>query len=200
MRRTGWLLACTAFAVLAACTETNSDDGDSSGAEGPVEGSSGQAADSSGSGGMAEPIELVRADAWEVAAAADDPFPDERPEFVQCEIGWDVVTGVFELDTSLCTYAAFVQPTLHPIAAGDRIEVHIQHGELPADGPGSAHLAIAFGSEIAWETEVPIPAEPGDVTATWEASATISVGTPVHLHLHDHDTTYRFISLTRTSG
>ena len=90
-----------------------------------IEGSTGAASSSSGaaessSGVMAgPPVSLVRAEGWELTDAADDPFPGERPDFVQCEIGWDVETGAFEVSTDLCTYGSFSQRSLAEIHEGD---------------------------------------------------------------------------------
>ena len=115
---------------------------------------------------------------------------------MQCEIGWDVVTGVFEVNTTLCTYGPFVQPTVAPIEEGDEIELHVQYGELVADGSASAHIGVGFGTEIVWETQVPIPSEAGEVRETWVATADVEVGTPIHLHVHDQGATYRLVELT----
>lgn len=146
------------------------------------------------------PVSLVRPEAWDLDAAADDPFADHRPEYVQCELGWDVETGLFEVDTGLCRYGAFVQPTLAPIRAGDQLELVLLHDALHSEeGPATAHVAVALGSEIAWETELPIPSEAGEIRPTWTASADVQVGTPIRLHLHNHGpNNYRLAALTVT--
>ena len=160
-------------------------------------GSSSEAAGSSG-GEPGLPVPLVRAEAWDLDAAADDPFADHRPDFVQCEIGWDVETGLFEINTELCLYGAFVQPSLAPIHAGDELELVLLHDALySAEGEAVAHVAVALGSEIAWQTELPIPSEAGQVRETWTASADLEVGSPIHLHVHNHGTNnYRLVALT----
>jgi hypothetical protein len=169
------------------------EDGSSTGASG----SSGMAESSSG-GEPGEPVPLVRPEAWELDAADDDPFVDHRPEYVQCELGWEVETGIFEVDTELCRYGAFVQPSLAPIHAGDELELVLLHDALYFEaGEATAHLAVAIGSEIAWETELPIPSEAGQVRPTWNATADHDVGSPVHLHVHNHGTNnYRLVALT----
>ncbi len=197
----GRIIPSTAFFALMACNGGESGDGMVGEADGPPASTTGDVEESTGAEPMmGDPQSLARSDAWELAGGSDDPFAD-RPDFVQCEIGWDVVTGVFEVDSSVCTYAAFMQPTLVPIAAGDEVEVRIQYGPLASEDDDSpAHIAIAFGSEIAWETDVAIPADAGDAVGSWTASEDIDVGTPLHLHLHDHGTTFRVATLTVTSG
>lgn len=160
-------------------------------------GSSGMGESSDG-GEPGSPMPLVSSTAWDLATAADDPFADHRPELVQCEFGWDVETGVFEVDTEQCTYAAFVQPSLAPIHEGDALELVLLHDALYSEeGEAVAHVAVAFGSEVAWELELPIPSEAGQARPTWTAPADVEIGTPVHFHLHNHGTNnYRLVALT----
>jgi len=163
---------------------------------GSIGSSSDSAASSDGEPGP--PVPLVWAESWVLDEAADDPFADHRPDFVQCEIGWDVETGLFEVNTELCLYGAFVQDSLAPIHAGDELELVLLHDALYSeDGDAVAHVAVAFGSEIVWETELPIPAEAGQLRPTWTASADLPVGSPIHLHVHNHGTNnYRLVQLT----
>lgn len=160
-------------------------------------GSTTAAAESSGAGQSRPPQELVRPEAWTLDEAEDDPFAEHRPSWVQCEIGFGVETGVFEVDTELCTYGAFVQRSLAPIYEGDTLELVLLHDALYAEEPATAHVAVAFGAEIAWETELPIPSEAGQLRPTWTAPADVDVGTPVHLHVHNHGANnYRLVALT----
>lgn len=154
--------------------------------------------DSSSGGEPGLPVPLVVPQAWEQAGAADDPFVDHRPALVQCEIGFDVETNLFEVDTELCRYGAFVQSTRAPIHEGDALEVVLLHDDLYAEeGEAVAHVAIAFGSEPAWQTELAIPAQAGQVRETWTAAADVEIGSPVHFHLHNHGTNnYRVVALT----
>jgi hypothetical protein len=153
---------------------------------------------SSSGGEPGPPVPLVKAEAWELDAADDDPFADHRPMYVQCEIGWDVETGLLEINTDLCLYGAFVQPSLVPIHAGDELELVLLYDALySTEGETVAHVAVALGSEIAWETELPIPSEAGQARPTWTATADLQVGSPIHLHLHNHGTNnYRLVALT----
>jgi hypothetical protein len=203
MNGTGWGLGAVASVMLFAlasgggCTNTGApaDGGDESTTGSP--GSSDTAAASSG-GEPGPPQSLVRPEAWELTAQAEDPFADHRPQYVQCELGWDVETGVFEVDTSLCLYGSFTQTTLAPIHEGDELELVLLYDDLYAEeGAATAHVALALGREIAWETELPIPSEAGQLRPTWTASADLQVGSPVHLHVHNHGTNnYRLVGLT----
>jgi hypothetical protein len=183
--------------VSSGCNETSAPAEPEDASTSETIGSSGMA-ETSDAGPPGQPVPLVRSLAWEVASAAEDPFADHRPSFVQCEIGWDVETGVFEVDTALCTYAAFVQPSLAPIHAGDLLELVLLHDDLYfAEGEAVAHVAVAFGSEVAWETELPIPSQAGQARPTWTAPADVEIGTPVHFHVHNHGTNnYRLVALT----
>lgn len=191
-------LAGVVLGVLASvgCTSdpapAGPDEGSSTGASGS------SSTGSSGDGEAGLPVPLVRAEAWVLDAAADDPFGDHRPQYVQCELGWDVETGIFEVSTDLCLYGAFVQGSLAPIHAGDELEIVMLNDALySAEGEATAHVALAFGSEIAWETELPIPSEAGQIRETWTAPTDVEVGTPVHFHLHNHGTNnYRLVGLT----
>lgn len=173
-------------------TPADPEDGSSTGASG----SSGTGSSSGGEPGL--PVPLQRPEAWELDAAADDPFADHRPQYVQCELGWDVETGIFEVSTELCLYGAFVQRSLAPIHAGDELEIVMLYDALYSEeGDATAHLGVAIGSEIAWETELPIPSEAGQIRQTWTASADLEVGSPVHFHVHNHGTNnYRLVGLT----
>lgn len=143
------------------------------------------------------PVSLMHPESWELASAQGDPFADHRPPYVQCELGWGLETGIFEVDTDLCTYGAFVQGTLAPIHEGDALELVLLHDALYAEAEATAHVAIAFGAEIAWETELPIPSQPGQLRPTWTAPADVQVGTPLHFHLHNHGSNnYRIVALT----
>ncbi len=143
------------------------------------------------------PQSLVMQDRWELTPTADDPFPDERPQWTGCELGWDVETGLFEVDTELCLYGSFTQTTLTRINEGDTVELVLLHDALWAEEEAVAHVAIAFGDEIAWETELAIPAEPAQLRPTWTAAHDVAASTPMHFHIHNHgNNNYRFVALT----
>ncbi len=143
------------------------------------------------------PQDMVLPLRWELTPAAEDPFPEERPTWTGCELGWGEETGLFEVDTELCLYGSFTQTGLAPIDKGDLVELVMIHDALFAPEPAVAHVAIAFGDEIAWETEIEIPAEAAQLRPSWTAENDVPGGTPVHLHVHNHGTNnYRFVALT----
>lgn len=185
----------TAFSTLLGCGEPGGGGTDPEPTPTPSSSSSaGPASESTEDTVPGEPADLSRPGAWEPVPAEDDPFADERPEWVQCEVGFEVVTTRFEIDTGLCTYAAFVQPLQVAIAEGDEIELLMT--VEPPSMPPSGYVAIAFGSEIVFETDLPDPSR-GDVEGRWSATADVLAGTPLHLHLRDDGlNTYRLASLT----
>ncbi|MEM9456995.1 MAG: hypothetical protein AAGF11_22650 [Myxococcota bacterium] len=185
----------TAFSALLGCGEPDGGGTEPSPTPSPGSSSStGSASESTEETVPGEPAELSRPGAWELVSAEDDPFADERPEWVQCEVGFEVVTTKFEIDTRLCTYAAFVQPLQAAIAEGDEIELLMT--VEPPSMPASGTVAIAFGSEVAFETDLPDPSR-GDVEGRWIATADVVAGTPLHLNLRDEGlNTYRLASLT----
>jgi hypothetical protein len=132
---------------------------------------------------------------WELAT--DDPFPD-RPADTTCPLGYGVENGLFEIESDLCPYGAFVQPSLAPVRAGDEVELILVHDALYAEDPGAqAHIGIALGEEIGWETWVPIPAQPGFFRPIFVAQGDHPRGTPVTLHVHNHGVNdYRIVSVT----
>lgn len=201
MRKSGWGAAFIAVGIIAGpvgCADEAPAPivaGSSTGV-----GSSSGEESSSGEPVAGPPVSLVRAEAWDLTPTDDDPFGDERPGFVQCELGWDVETGAFEVSTDLCKYGSFTQRSLAEIEQGDRLELVILHDALYFEQPATAHVAIAIGTEIAWEIELPIPAEAAQLRPTWTAPADVPVGTDVHFHLHNHGTNnYRLIDLTVVS-
>jgi hypothetical protein len=172
--------------IAAACTDAPSGDGDT--------GASSAADVESGvyPGSDAPLIDLAL---WEVAAA--DPFPD-RPDDTSCPLGFGIESGLFEIQSDLCRYGAFVQPSLAPVRLGDDVELILVHDALYAEDPGGqAHIGIALGDAIGWETWVPIPAEPGFFRPIFAAPADAPLGTPVTLHVHNHGVNnYRIVSAT----
>lgn len=161
--------------------------------------SSSTGADTSGGAGPGSTRSLVIPQAWLPTTATEDPFADERPPQVECALGWAVETGAFEVDTELCLYGAFSQPSRAQIRRGETLELVLLHDALYAPQPATAHLALALGEAIVWETELPIPSEPGLLRPSWTATADVAQGTPVHYHVHNHGTNnYRLIDLTVT--
>ncbi|MEM7160232.1 MAG: hypothetical protein AAF799_45760 [Myxococcota bacterium] len=170
------------------------DDSTSTGVTPPSDESSGEGSSGTQAG---PPISLTLAGSWELDPAESDPFPDERPDWVQCEVGWDEEIGAFEVDTELCAYGAFVQRSQVPIFEGDELEIIVLHDALWAEEPAEAHLALVFGDQLVWETRLQIPSEPAQIRESWTATADVPPATDVHWHVHNHGTNnYRLIDLT----
>lgn len=181
---------------------TGSTGSSASGATNADASTSTSGSDSSSSGGLEPSLgqPLVAADAWTRAAASDDPFVAERPEPVSCDLGFGLETGSFEVDTELCLYGAFEQPSRVDVHEGDTFELLLLHDLLYATDPAVAHLAIAMDGELEWETEIPIPSEAGIVRPTWTAERDLPAGTMVHFHVHNHGANnYRLWELTIAS-
>lgn len=145
------------------------------------------------------PVSLVALGSWSLTDAAGDPFAEERPGEVECEIGWGPENGVFEVDTEACNYGAFTQATLGDIAVGDTLELIMLHDALFAEEPAEAHVGVAIEDEVMWETTLPIPSPPGYVRPTWTATRDIASGAPLHFHVHNHGyNNYRVVDVVRT--
>jgi hypothetical protein len=144
------------------------------------------------------PVSVVTIDDWRPEEPAADPWAAERPADAVCELGWGPEAGVFEVDSELCTFGTFVQPTLAPVVAGATMELIMVHDALYSEDAGAvAHVAVALGGEIAWETEVPIPSLQDYLRPTFAAPLDAPAGTPVHFHVHNHGyNNYRVVDLT----
>lgn len=130
-------------------------------------------------------VALVWPDAW-VLDPDGDVLPDHAPAEVECSVGFRDELGVFEIDTGLCNYGVFSQPSAAEVFAGERVEFVFTHDDLTASEPAIGHVAVAIGGHLVWETEVAIPKPYGIVTGEWVADAAVPAGTPVALHLHNH--------------
>jgi hypothetical protein len=163
--------ACFAFGLLAGCDADALD------------------------GGVASSV--LRPEALEAVAAADDPLAEHRPVDVDCPPGaWGPEGGGFEVQTGVCNYAAFEQPLPIAVGAGDTIFINLWHDTLDAPEPATAHVAVWIGDTVLWEDEVDIPAPSGVL----EAMVTLEEAPPaearVGLHLHNHGfNSWRWVAL-----
>ena len=131
-------------------------------------------------------VALIDLAAFEKSSQAEDPF-DGRPADVQCEFGYGLEDGFFEIETDLCHYGGFVQPSLAPIRVGDTLDFLLLHENLTsADPEAETHVGIAIGDEIVFEATIDIPAEASFLDPQWVSTVDAPAGTPVHLHLHNH--------------
>lgn len=141
---------------------------------------------------------LVDLAAWLAVDPEADPWAAERPDDAVCDAGHVYEDMVFEVDTEICTFGTFVQPSLLPVRAGDEIELILLHDNLySAEGDAEAHVAVGLGGEPIWETAIPIPMLQSLVRPTFTAPADAPAGTPVHFHVHNHGyNNYRMIGLS----
>lgn len=172
-----WALAI-GCALLGACGDGSAGSGTSSGGA-----SSGGEVDPTGG----ELVSLVLPTMWQPVPAPMDPLAEHRPAQVQCPLGgWLFEPQGLEINTLLCNYAMFSQPSRAAIVKGARIVASVYHFDLVADEPAMAHVALLVGDNVVWEQEIAIPgkanAYPIDVPASFAADA----GTPVYFHLHNH--------------
>lgn len=199
-----------AFAVAtlaAACAEPTDDAGDDAAADVATmsEGSAAEAGEdededegSNDSAGVTE--SLVELDAWVLDTTVPDVLSADRPATIDCEHGFGPEDGLFEIDTELCNWGAFTQPTLASIHAGDTVEVIVLHDTLYSEDEGAAaHLAVAIGDAMIWETTIAIPAPTGYLRPTITVEQDFDPGTPLHLHVHNHGyNNYRVVDITVT--
>jgi hypothetical protein len=177
--------------ALAGCSEAPVDG--SGGATGMAEDEEEAGVDSGVVPGSDAP--LIDLSLWQVAV--DDPFPD-RPAVAECPLGYGIENGLFEISSDLCPYGAFTQPSLSPVRAGDEVEFILVHDALYSEDPqAEAHIGIALGDQLGWDTIVPIPAAAGFFRPKFEASDDAPAGTPVTIHIHNHGVNnYRVVEVT----
>ncbi len=131
------------------------------------------------------PIDLVAPELW-MRAPQDDPMPEHRPDDAACEFGFGDELGVFEVDTGLCNYGVFAQPSLAPAPGGRPVTVVFTHDDLVAESSASGHVLLAIGDAVIVDEEVPIPKPYGLLQYEFTPAAEIPAGTIVTLHLHNH--------------
>lgn len=135
----------------------------------------------------AEPMQLVRADAWVAVEEPADPLASHRPEPVDCGLGGLFVEGEeLEIDTNFCNYGMLEQPGLAKIPAGATLTLAMRHFDLTAPEPATAHVALLLGDVIAWERTLIIPGPAEVITVDFEAPMAFPKGGPIRFHLHNH--------------
>ncbi len=150
-------------------------------------GTDSQGSGSSSTGTPAEPMQLVRADAWVAVEKIADPLADHRPEPVDCSLGGLLVEGEeLDIDTNLCNYAMLEQPGLAEIPEGATLTLAMRHFDLTAPEPATAHVALLLGDVIAWERTLIIPGPAEVITTDFPAPMAYAKGEPVRFHLHNH--------------
>jgi hypothetical protein len=149
--------------------------------------------------GDATSTSLIDMTAWRALPAAADPLAEHRPERVSCpSAAWRLEAGQLEVQTGVCNYFAVDQPSLLPLASGDRLKLEVWHEALDASEPAMAHVALLLGSELLVEADVAIPSEARLHTLEVGVKAAAPAGTPLVLHLHNHGfNSWTFESLAR---
>ena len=143
-------------------------------------------------------VSLIDVAGFEKTPHTEDPF--DRPADVECDFGYGLEDGFFEVETDLCHHGSFVQPLLAPVRVGDTLDFLLLHENLVSEDPDAqTHVAIAFGEDIVYETTIDIPAEANFLDPSWTCPVDAPAGTPVYFHLHNHGiNSYRVADLSVT--
>lgn len=144
-----------------------------------------------------EPVELLDPYGLTPVAAGADPLADHRPVDDACpEAAWGEEGGGFEIQTGVCSYAAFAGPLPVLPEAGDALVVSVWHDLLDAAPPATAHLAVLLGEEVVWEAWQVIPAPSGVLEHTVTLTSSAAPDATLGLHLHNHGfNSWRFVSV-----
>ncbi|MEM9456649.1 MAG: hypothetical protein AAGF11_20895 [Myxococcota bacterium] len=130
--------------------------------------------------------------AWELVPPAQDVYVQRRPSPVQCDPTqgyyaeqWAGVMA-FKVDTGWCNFLTVQQPALVDLRADEVIDLKIWHFELRANAPAQAWLGLAIDGTPVWDTQVPIPGDPGLVEAIIELDRDVPEGAPLQFHVDNH--------------
>jgi hypothetical protein len=136
------------------------------------------------------PFKLAEYDGWvRVTDPTQDLFADQRPADAVCDdagVSADPLVLTLEIQTDVCDYPTFRQPTLVPLAPGDVVTVFAIHGTLTAPEPAQGYLGLAVGGEIEWEHQVPIPSDADVIEQQFTIDRSIPAGTEMQFHVHNH--------------
>ena len=187
---------------LACVADAESQTEGTSGATSPSSSTGSESVSGSSTGAWFEDVvpgeraALVDVAAWVKTEPDDDRF-GPVPADASCELGFGEEDGLFEVDTELCNWGTFEQPSLVSVRAGDQLELVMVHDALYSEEAGAtAVLGLSLGEDIVWTTEIPIPSEAGFLRPIIVAPADAPAGTPVRFHVHNHGVnSYRFVEL-----
>ena len=128
---------------------------------------------------------------WSDADPDLDPFADRRPESWSCPpeaYRAEELAGVwvYSVETQNCDWLTLTQPTLLPLAAGDRVQMNVWHFQLIAPEPATALIGLATEAGVLVEVEEPIPSPSRMVQLSFTATDPIPAGTDLYFHLNNH--------------
>lgn len=155
--------------------------------------------DAADAGGWAGPVTIAPIDGWQPVEAEDDPFADRPDEVVCPEHGYGTEVTLFEVETEVCHYATFAQPTPVALRAGDVVRTTAWHLTLWAPEPAEAHVAFRLGDGPGWERHIPIPSAEAAYAIELVVDDDVPAGTPLYFHVHNHGVnSYRLLEVTAT--
>lgn len=145
-----------------------------------------------------EPIvlDLVAVTEFEPDRSGSDPF-GPVPFDASCVEGFGTSRGMFDVQTDLCSWGTFVQPSRIDMLEGDTLQLLMYHDPLVSEEPGAAaSLGLALGQDIVWQTEISIPAPQRVLQPEIDIDEELRAGTVVRIHVHNHGANaYHFAAL-----
>lgn len=158
-----------------------------------------------------EKVSVIDNAAWQLLAAADDPFlpPADAPLCTLEDVHMEPfgAGGELSLDVDTgrgCGWATLQEPTLVDLAPADEVQVRVFYFSQLSFPEAVAEIALAVDGERMWSVEVPIPA-----SSTLEAprftvgdalsrDTVVPAGTPLQFHIGNHgDNTWNLLELSR---
>jgi len=128
---------------------------------------------------------IVDLESWSFATT--DPFPEHRPETIDCPaLAFRVEIDQLEIQMDFCNYAVLEFAATQDVKAGTLVELLILHTGLWALESGNAHVAWTLGTDVFWEASPEIPASSEFFFHQAELTKDIRHGDPIRLHLHNH--------------
>ncbi len=130
---------------------------------------------------------LVDMTAWTVQPAAADRLSAHRPAQVTCpDNSWYAEDEALETQTGYCNYLSLAQPAKTALAQGDTLHLVLWHGNLAAEAPAQAHVAVTVDGHTVWEQTVKIPSAANIHDVRIPVDFDAPAGSTVEYHLHNH--------------
>lgn len=141
--------------------------------------------------------------AWVLESSVTDPYP-LREGGVRCDDSAVVVEEIdqglwLDIVTDSCDHASLQQTTLDELGPGDVLLVWIWHYAMEHEG-GEFHAQVSIGApgQVAWETQLPVPAVSGLIYDEVVVSDGWPAGSPIWFHLSNHGAnTWSLIEVAR---